>query len=685
MNSTLRHRSVRNLTLAAGLACSAAAFGQMPTFDLTNITWLRNQGLSGSGVLVGQHEDGFAASHSGFSARYAYQQGGTAGAANAHATGVASIMLGGAAVYGGVNVTGIAPGASLAASFAGGGGAPHFSGIDWQRWDPASDVINISWGGPAVGSPDPDTTAVDWASNQSRKLYVKSAGNQGNGGTITSPGDGFNVLTVGATGRGGTNSGNTNYRRIAEYSSTGPTGPTGNTGLRKPDLVAPGSFIFKATNADLNGNGAVDDYTQTQSGTSFAAPHVTGVSALLQGYAIGKPWEVAGKSNMTQRAVLINGTSKNVYDRNNVRWDAALPRPAAQPLDTDTGAGLLDARRSYEIFKDGPTAATVRYDSNGFPIYGVGSVPNQGWALDSIIVNTETGESKWTPDANLRKGSYLTATIAWERQTTINPPLAPTSANASYSRELGDLGLNIRKNSDNSLVGSSDTSNNSVEHAVVKVPQRDRYQVAVRKFNNPSEDFAIAWNSYAAPTTVRSFNGDLMGDRGALNDNGWFNTSSLVAASATVAQPTWTPGFGDENFAIKLTPTLPLVGLASMSQELITPRQGFWMQFDVGFDFGFEGSVSVMLGGIDILTLAGFAGGTITPIAITNVQRYNRYTVNLANSAAFANLAGDFQDLSFQATGWLGSAWIDNICYVPTSGTGVLLGMGLLTLARRRR
>lgn len=684
MFQTPRHRSARIVALVAGLACTSAAFAQMPSFDLTNVTWLQGQGLTGSGVLIGQHEDGFAANHTGFLPRYTYQQGGTTGGVNAHATGVASIMLGSAAVYGGVNVTGIAPGASLAASFAGGGGAPHFAGLDWQMLNPASDVINISWGGPAVGSPDPDTTAVDWASNQSRKLYVKSAGNQGNGGTITSPGDGFNVLTVGATGRGGTNSGNTNYRRVAEYSSTGPTGPTGNTGLRKPDLVAPGSFILKATNADLNGNGATDDYTQATSGTSFAAPHVAGVSALLQGYAIGKSWEAAGKNNMTQRAVLINGTSKNVYDRNNARWDSALPRPAAQPLDTDTGAGLLDARRSYEIFKDGPTTASVRYDSNGFPVYGIGNVPNQGWAKDSIIVNTETGESKWTPDANLRKGSYLTATLAWERQTTINPPLAPTSGNASYSRELGDLGLNIRKNSDNSLVGSSDTSNNSVEHAVVKVPQRDRYQIAVRKFNNPSEEFALAWHAYAAPTTIRDFNGDFMGDRGALNDNGWFNISTH--GSSSVLRPAFTSQTADASFAMSILPDS--MGLpAGMAQELVTPTSGFWLRFDLAFSGALNShTLGVQLGGVDILAAAGIANGLILPEA-ANTNQYKTYTIDLSNNQGiFAGLTGGFQDLSFLGVGYGGGRInIDNISYVPTPATLALLSLGLLTAARRRR
>jgi hypothetical protein len=403
------------------------------------------------------------------------------------------------------------------------------------------------------------------------------------------------------------------------------------------------------------------------------------VAALLIQHANTKTWAAEGKNAMTQRAVLINGASKNVYDRNNNRWDAALPRPAAQPLDNDTGAGLLDARRSYEVFKDGPTPATVRYDSNGFAVNGIGPKPTQGWATGTIFSNTETGESKWIPDANLRKGSYLTATLAWERQTN-----GANAASATYSRTLGDLGLNIRKNSDDSLVASSDTSNNSVEHVVAKLPERGRYQVAVRKFNNPSEDFAVAWHSYAAPTTLREFNGDFMGDRGALNNNGWYDMSGH-GASAVTRSP-----FGDitmdSSFAMNLTPNS--LGLqVAMAQEVITPTAGLLLQFDLGFQTNITSAMfGITLGGVDLLAAAGYAGGSITPDA-NNTGNYFRYTIDLANSQnIFSGLSGGFQDLRFSANGYGGgSIYVDNIYLIPTPGGVAILCMSGVFTARRRR
>jgi serine protease AprX len=127
------------------------------------------------------------------------------------------------------------------------------------------DIANCSWGaGPAGAEPSREARAVDAASALGMTT-VKSAGNLGPGrGTMTTPADASTAVVVGATDLDG--------RAVEDYSARGPAGARPG-----PDVVAPGGSPLDALVCCLVSGG----FGSAGHGTSFAAPHVTGVLALL--------------------------------------------------------------------------------------------------------------------------------------------------------------------------------------------------------------------------------------------------------------------------------------------------------------------------------------------------------------------------------------------------------------------
>ena len=142
--------------------------------------------------------------------------------------------------------------------------------IDLHDTEPniAPSVINLSLGAPDDGNPDNMLRVACQAAIEKGIWVVASAGNSGPGTqTITNPACERYVAAIGSTKYIPDN----NSFVISDWSSRGPT----MEGFIKPDMVIFGEDIVMASSAS-------DTATIAKSGTSFAAPFISGCGILYQ-------------------------------------------------------------------------------------------------------------------------------------------------------------------------------------------------------------------------------------------------------------------------------------------------------------------------------------------------------------------------------------------------------------------
>ncbi|TCO42562.1 serine protease AprX [Kribbella antiqua] len=224
--------------------------------------------LTGKGITVAVIDTEVALRHPALRGRVVQRRNFTAepwGNPSSHGTAVAGIIA-----ADDIDNGGIAPGATIynykvlatshllnGDSFSGGLAIQH-------ALEDGAAIANCSWGaGPVTSTKSPEAVAAEaaWALGM---VVVKSAGNRGPGrATMTRPAEAEGIIVVGATDLDG--------KAVEDYSSRGPAGPRSG-----PDVVAPGGGAGGNIAACLIAGGFGD----AGAGTSYAAPHVSGMLAL---------------------------------------------------------------------------------------------------------------------------------------------------------------------------------------------------------------------------------------------------------------------------------------------------------------------------------------------------------------------------------------------------------------------
>ena len=233
------------------------------------IAFRAHTGFTGKDILVAVIDGEVDSKHPALAGRVLQKKNFTGeawGSPDHHGTGVAGIIASAQN-----KLMGIAPGVVIASYkvFATNQSA---QGTDFdatlavqQALEDGVRIANCSWGiGPATDGTSREARAFDRAWDLGM-ILVKSAGNKGPGaGTLTSPADARGVIVAGATDRKG--------KRLQDYSSRGPVAAKPG-----PDVLTPGGSDGDGIRSLMPGGGKGD----IGMGTSFAAPHVAGLAALL--------------------------------------------------------------------------------------------------------------------------------------------------------------------------------------------------------------------------------------------------------------------------------------------------------------------------------------------------------------------------------------------------------------------
>ncbi|MGB3570971.1 MAG: S8 family serine peptidase, partial [Phormidesmis sp.] len=325
------------------------------------------------------------------------------------------------------------------------------------------------------------------------------AGNQGRGG-IPIPTDNFNGLNVAYSRRIDGRFVRVDTANLSSEplpsATRGPSSESNVGARRSINLVAPGSEIEMF---------APDGSRTTSSGTSFAAPHVVATVALLQEFGDrqfrsgASNWSLDSREPLVMKSVILNaadkledpgdgsilGMARTLLDESGKDWtysDAYTSQSI--PLHAELGTGHLNAFRAYEQLAGGQ--------------WTPGNIPAIGWSYSSMV-NSATSED-YVFELPLKGGSYISATLSWERKVDLNSDDEYFDIGESFTGySLSNLDLYLMPADADDIsqsVWSSVSPEDSLEHIFIPIPATGTYKLrVVQSQANESETqpYSLAW------------------------------------------------------------------------------------------------------------------------------------------------------------------------------------------------